>query len=813
MARGTQARLLLGGRRYLLAAALGAAALVGSSSAQAGPLDKIAKKLIKIDAEVSTIGQGLTRPHDMGKVMTADLVNRRLIDAKVNFGIGNYDDAAVMLYDFVEKQTKHRSWDEALYYLSESLFQKGDYVASRSYFVRLVGERGTRSKFYQQSLERLIELTLKLDDPEGVDQWLAALDQVPQQELRDSVPYVRGKYAYFLDKFDEALLHFRKVPSSSKYYAQSQYFIGVNYVAKADIGQATDTFKKLVQRKATTTEEMRISELSHMALGRLYYERDQPSKAVDEYLRISRRSDLFDEALFEVTWVYVKNKEFNKALRALELLSLADPTSERMPDVRILEGNLRIRKAQSVAEEGKGNSKEEYDRATEVFTMTRNNFSESHEKLQEIVESQVDASTFLAQITGRSSSTFDVTATLPEVAAAWLRQQPEVARIVTVETDLHQIESEIDVAEKTIERLEAAINTPSKVNIFPSLAAKRYRSIEVLEDTFSIRAQLSQQERALTSKYAGGSEKAELGVLRAKRDKVAAQIKALPDSDKGEGTRIELARNRFTKLEERAAEVSTIIDVTEATLVALEKYVADQGPAIKAEEVFKINAELTASRSDVTQMRIELAEIRRNSTLGKDRAGTGDETATKRKELRKELRRALDNEHDYMKRLAGKMGSADQRKMQQIATLTAQARSATNKLDTINSTIDAIVEDALREVRGALNDEKANLGAYKQEFINYEAESHVLGGEILALSFQSVTNKFYDILVRSDVGIVDVAWSLKEASETLLKRLNLDQARERRTLDSNFADVIREIREHEAQKLFDQAAGKDEGAQ
>ena len=39
----------------------------------------------------------------------------------------------------------------------------------------------------------------------------------------------------------------------------------------------------------------------------------------------------------------------------LELLALADPTSQRMPDVRILEGNLRIRKAQKITEEGKGN--------------------------------------------------------------------------------------------------------------------------------------------------------------------------------------------------------------------------------------------------------------------------------------------------------------------------------------------------------------------------------------------------------------------------------------------------------------------------
>ena len=75
-----------------------------------------------------------------------------------------------------------------------------------------------------------------------------------------------------------------------------------------------------------------------MAIGRLFYERDQPARAIDAYLNISRRSDLFSDALFEASWVYVKNKEFNKALRALELLALSDPNSYRLPEVRILEG-------------------------------------------------------------------------------------------------------------------------------------------------------------------------------------------------------------------------------------------------------------------------------------------------------------------------------------------------------------------------------------------------------------------------------------------------------------------------------------------
>lgn len=795
--------------RLLIAAALcGSTFSLAERDAQAESLEKIAKKLIGIDAEIGNLSSGVRRPKQIGKVETQDLASRRLIDAQVNFGVGNYDDAAVMLYDFVEKHPTHRSWDEALYYLAESLFQKGDYVASRGYFIRLASEKGNSSKFYQQALERLIELTLKLDDSKDVEKWLAALDSVPQQQLRDSVPYVRGKYAHFLEQFDESLKHFAMVPAKSKYYSQAQYFMGVNYVAKGELGKALDLFKKLVLVGGESKEALRVAELSHMVLGRLYYERDQPSKAVDEYLRISRRSDLFDEALFEVTWVYVKNKEFDKALRALELLALADPTSQRMPDVRILEGNLRIRKAQRIAVDGKGNSQEEYDRAIEVFDATRNNFRESHEQLKTIIAEHSDASSFLEQITGRSSDTFEVVSTVPEVAAAWLRQQPEVARVVEIENNLGQIESEIEEAEATIIRLEAAINTPSRVNIFPSLAQKRIRSTEILDNTVKIRTDLARQERSLASKYASPAQSGQLDGLQATVQRIEKELSSLPDGDVSEGEKITKARNRYTELSERAAEVSTIIDVTEAELVALEKYVKDQGSALKVEEIETFNSDLKNQRSIVDELRVELKAIRSAAVLAKDRAGTGDEAAEKRDTLRVDLQKALDAEHNAMMATSSSMSGGDRGKMQQIGRLTTQAKNASQKLSQVNGTIDSIVDEALGEVREALAEEKAHLGSYRREFLNYETESHELGGEILVLSFQNVSTKFYDILVRSDVGIVDVAWSLKEAAETSLKRLNLDQARERRTLDSDFADVIREIRENRAQELFDQAAGK-----
>ena len=162
-------------------------------------------------------------------------------------------------------------------------------------------------------------------------------------------------------------------------------------------------------------------------------------------------------------------------------------------------------------------------------------------------------------------------------------------------------------------------------------------------------------------------------------------------------------------------------------------------------------------------------------------------------------------------------GGGDAGTLQQIELLIGQADSIQNRLDQANAKITSIVEEALVEVRATLDDEKAQLAAYRQEYAQDDGESHGLGGDVLAGAFVTVSKKLYGVLMRSDVGLVDVAWSVKEGADHKLRRLTLDQARQARTLDSEFADVIQEIRNQRAaeeesrQKAQTQGAGSGDG--
>jgi hypothetical protein len=115
----------------------------------------------------------------------------------------------------------------------------------------------------------------------------------------------------------------------------------------------------------------------------------------------------------------------------------------------------------------------------------------------------------------------------------------------------------------------------------------------------------------------------------------------------------------------------------------------------------------------------------------------------------------------------------------------------------MTATIYQTLDQALTEVHAALDEERGRLAAYRQEFSDVEKDSVVLGGETIALGLGSILKKFSDILIRSDVGVADVAWSLHESADEAARRVSIEQARARKVLEADFADILREVRQNQ----------------
>jgi tetratricopeptide (TPR) repeat protein len=778
----------VGSLRHALALAAGLVAL--PAPLRADVVDELAKRAQQIEGQAVEIEANIATAKVRGPSL--DTADRHLVEAQVAYGMGNYADATVLLYDIVEKFPNSRAWPDAVFYLADSLYQKKDNLTARKYFHVIIEKQGDKSPHFQKALERLIELSIRLQDTARVPEYLALIDKIPQGSQLASVPYVRGKYLYFDGKLDEALKLFEGIPATSKHHFQAKYFAGTIHVAKGQLAPAAKEFHALTKLPGVTKTEKKIVELAHLALGRVHYERNQPREAIDHYLMIGRRSPVFDEALYEVAWVYVKAKQFDKALRALELLSLANPKSAMLPEVRILEGNLRIRKAQAIVGNptDKGNTAEEFAKAIAVFETTRTTYEKPRQDLDALIASHEDPRKYFLQLTGKNSETLEVGPQVPEVALAWMKQEPDIGKILGVTRNLDEIRAELDDTGKLITRLERAVDSPSRVSIFPDLADRRSRVVDLTEQIFNLRQQLGTHERAIAFRYVTPEEKAALTVLQEKRKELNTRLAAMPNSGDSHTERMRKAREAYDAVDKRAKEVEVLIHSVEAEIVAIDKYYRDQ-QAAKKMPVDVFEKQMKELRVMVADLRKELDAIRADTTAASDEAGLGDELAREELEVRTALTRTVAEEHGLMLKITTRMSGDDQAKSRQIAQVMTKADHAEVVLKRTNTKIEQLTDAQLEGVKASIREEKVRLGEYRQTLAAYEEENIEIGTEVVYGSFENVSRKFYEIAIRADVGLLDVSWAQKEHSQQHSDKLRFDFAREKNILDSDFRDVSR----------------------
>jgi tetratricopeptide (TPR) repeat protein len=772
--------------RWLLAALVAAAGPAGSTASADDSAD-IDGRVAAYETEARQLATDLPRPNQISGAAG----QRRLLDAQVAYALGDYDRAALMLFELAAKPGPEH--ETANFYLGEALFHKGDRGAAHRYYDVVVANGTVSSKYYQPALERLIEIAIAQNDhqksnPELV-QRIDALDRISPALRRPSLPYVRGKLSYAQGNFEEAIAFFQDVPKGSESEMPAAYYLATTYVATKDIQRASDIFTDLIGKKPRSANDRRIIELSQLALGRLYYERDQASKAIESYLLVDRRSDLFPDALYEVSWVYVKSKQYDKALRTLELLSASDPLSTKTPTVRLLEGNLRIRKAQLIRGaqiQGTLDPKSgddpatEYDRAAQMFKDTHDTYAPSYASLAQLAESS-DPGQYLAQIAGREPHVFQTAAPIPEAAVQYLRDEPEVQRVVAVEADLGTIHADLAQTEATIARLEGVAAASDRAAAYPALAGRRARVEAIADEVIKIRSALAEQQLRLV----GGA----LPPASTTRRQRVATYAAMPNAAKLTSDRLTEAARRYDAIERAARDVDGTIGATHAIAVALRKHGRDADERdVPAAQTNAMTSALDDAAREAQAIEDALAAVNRQIQIGRDLAAIGDEVAPAARAARAAVKEAEDAEHKVIAGLAST--SRDRSASQRLVALGDRTARLAEQLAVTGRQIDATVDAGLQDIRGLLGQARAELAELTRELREREAESRQLGGATLGATFAAIKAKLYDIVVRADVGNVDVGWSQKEDADDDLKRLNLSRQRELKQLRDEFRDIL-----------------------
>lgn len=757
-------------RRPLLVAGL-AASLAGGF-AHADEIDNLGGKVIELDQRIADLDHKLKPPLPPGP----EIADRRLIDAQVLYELKNYEAASIILFDVVEKYPTSPAYPEALFYLADSLYLKRDFLSSRRFFEKIVAQ-GPQNPRYQESLQRLIELSLHTGDYSPVDGYIEKLARMPAAKQLPSVPYVEGKYFFFRQQYDKALAALAQIGPDHIYYFHALYFVGAADVALggAHIQEAVQAFGTILKTPAKTDSQKRIAELAHLALARIDYERGQFTAALDEYGKITPKSEFYNDALYESAWVNIKAKDYQKAARTLDLLELNAPDSPLIPEVKLLVGQLHIRE-------------NKFGPATDKFTKTRDEYAPIHKQLADALAKTGDAPTYFRDLINQHLGNFDTAAILPAGAAHWVKTEPNVERVSTLLGDETELRKSLDESDELIRRLDKAMSGPARVNVFPDLATARARAVAISNECSVVKESLAGKMAKLIAPVAGAEQ--ELKQLAGERDQLEVKLRALPVTADAIAERQRKARAQFDELDKHVVELQTVLNGVRASAVATRKFYQDEvQKRLPADQQQAARQELDGFVGEVEGEGQAVDQIRKDIDDAKMSVGVDDGDMLQAQALRKQYDDVLRRLHDLDVRVRAQLSSSDRGKAEQIDSILDRARAVDQKVAAFNGRIDRMLDQRLKELQDEVNDEKLKVAAYRQTLGGYSSESADVGGGIVADSFKAVTQRFYQVVVRADVGIIDVAWALKEASTHNANKLVAERKRELKLLDDQYKDA------------------------
>ena len=775
LGRFVQRPLARAGRPHPVCAVGAAFLALGLSAArvQAGEAEEANGRLVDLEERVRVLSSGFRDT----PMVDATVADRRVLDAELLFNLKNYREAATLLLDVVDKYPDSHAYDDAILLLGECLFQDKDLNSARRYFRQAIQKR-TGSSQEQTALGRLIEIALSTGDMDEVDDYLARLQNVPAASLQPSVPYVRGKVAYFRDRLDDALAAFQAIPTSNPYYLRARYFYATTWVKKGDLASGLIAFDNVVRAPAQSDADKEIQDLARLAVGRLCYQRGEFEKARDAYAGIARQSKYFEDAMNELAWTSIKAKDYKAAYRALDLMLLQSPDSPQAPELRLLMGNLHVRV---------GN----FALANEAFLQARDQFEPIHLQLRETQKkAQVDPKYF-ENLIGKGLEKFDIAVLVPVKAVKWVKAEPDVARVLTLTEDVSDLQRGLQESRETLNRLELAVTGQLQVGIFPDLAQARTSSSEVLNQLVSMRERFVGKLRALISDKLTAEEKARLDQVERERAALETELRDLPLSANKLKDREKQARHDLQQLDARASEFNVEIQGMDAELVAIEQYFirsrSDQ--KIKPEDlnqpVDSLRQVIGELRESNERVRNEIAEVARETTVA---AATGDSDRSAIALLMGVMKR----EREVYQGARMRLSPTEQNDFDAIANILARADGVQAKLAELDSRVDAVAQKRMAELQRKLSDEKKALETAKDKLTGILGESQSLGGGLAYSMLSKIADRFYDLVVQSDVGLVDVAWGLKDERTNAVSKLINQQKMELKSVEDDFRSLLEE---------------------
>jgi TolA-binding protein len=763
--------------------------LAGEAAAQARSTAQLAAQVEQVHAQAKNAEDNLqvieTQYVGQAEPTGEEALLRRFSDGEIQYLLGDYTTASVLFYDLVGDKTfqKNPKYADALFYLGDALYQQGNWGSARLYLRELLTLDSPR---YREALAEYLDATSRLNDFSNIEPYIQRA-RGPNGELPPELAYIYGKWLFKRtdvpreQRLAEAAVVFEKLAAQpdGRYRLQALYFLGVGEAERGNYEAALARFAEVAKAKPRDGKEQKVVELANLSQGRVLVEQGKVSEAIDRYQEVPRDSDAFPESIYETAWAKVRAGDYEGAKNATDILLLVAPDSTLAPDAQILQGHLLLKLKR-------------YREATDTYNGVINTYAPVRDELDALLNVNKDPVAYFDNLLLRNERNLDVNALLPPVALKWATTQSDVNEALTVVKAMEDGRRGVNEGQTLASRILKALGERG-MEAFPALQEGYTRADAVSNAVVTGEESLTAAEAELVNPVLTASERAQLERLRADESGARTRFASLPTSSGAVAARRKVMQDQVDQLDREAFRLGYELQSMNAMLAAVQKWVVDTRSQRKGnagdEKAFqeRVRAEQQAANAlekEVESVRAELRDARAKV----DTSLAGEE------QLRAEVISVESQAHQIIAEAEPRLTDPA------VLAVIARAHAARERLDAIakrtevaKTQLQARVRKKGDEIRDKVLAEQMLLQEYTGDVGRASGEARQLVGRIAFDSFRRVRGQFYDLVLKADVGVVDVAFTRKQDKTSDIQKSASQKDRELKQLDEEFKEVLRDV--------------------
>lgn len=768
-------------RQPRVAALALAAALLAPWPAAASRLDGVEREAAAAEDRLLLVERTLARPDETLAARAA----RKFSEGEVQFLLGDWLHAAVLLLDAVETPEFRASADypQALAYLGDAFRHQGACGSALAQYEALLklGDTPARGAAIAGALDCRVRLR-RLD---GVEALAAQAAGAFPRGAPPEVGYLLAKAITLrtdlppAERLARAGEAFAAV--APPYHLAAAYWQGALQVEAGDLGAAAERFERCITLDGKDAKQVEIRELCMLALGRIYAEQGRWAESLDRYQLVPLESPHFNEALHEVAWGFVKSKAYEQALRTAGMIVDLAPESRLAPEATILTGHLNLRLGR-------------YSDASEAFNKVVNAYAPVRDEIDAILTMHEDPIRYFNELIGRQGRAFDVASVLPEMAVKWATAQRDVGGAMDLVAAIDGGRRDLDEANTVGVRVEALLSRADGLDAAPLLKAG-WTGADAVENAVARlegEAATAAVQAALPS--LAPEARAELERVHAARLALQPRLEALPTTPAGVEARQARMARRLEQVERAAFQLRYQADAAGAAIAGTEAWLEQHRAEISTDEAARLEfaEDLRKQRAVVTGYLGELRDLGRDIEQARD-AARGVALLGPEARLRQEYRELLSQERAQVAAARGALPAGAQAELSRADALLDRLGRTGQRAVELKAQLAAAARARAEALQARVAADRTALGEQQATLDGMTDDARDVIGRIAFRSFSAVRAQFYRLVLKADVGIIDVAWSRKRERLERIQQLSQQKAAELDTLDRDFKLVLREV--------------------